>query len=123
LYTSLLFAVSSTSVVFLATTDVAVSSFARVRRVGSAISEGLMNFHISLLLADAIILIINKKGSQVSEWTSTTGFDDIVAIFRFLEQVMLFLNSFVFAECGRRRTYRNLVKLMIIQLFFSERMK
>ena len=123
MYTSLLFAVSSTSVVFLATTDVAVSSFARVRRVGSAISEGLMNFHISLLLADAIILIINKKGSQVSEWTSTTGFDDIVAIFRFLEQVMLFLNSFVFAECGRRRTYRNLVKLMIIQLFFSERMK
>ena len=91
--------------------------------MGSASSEGLMNFHTSLLPANAIVLIINKKGSQVSEWTSTTGFDDIVAIFRFSEQVMLFLNSFVFAECGRRRTYRNLVKLMMIQLFFSERMK
>ena len=63
MYTSLLFAVSSTSVVFLATTDVAVSGFARVGRVGSASSEGLMNFYTSLLLANAIVLIINKKGS------------------------------------------------------------
>jgi hypothetical protein len=63
LYISLLFAISLISVVFLATTDVAISGFARVRRVGSAISEGLMNFHISLLLANAIILIINKNGS------------------------------------------------------------
>jgi len=78
LYASLLFAVSLTSVVFLATTDVAISGFARVRRVGSAISEGSMNFYISPLLANAIVLIINKKGSQVSEWTSTTGFDDIL---------------------------------------------
>ena len=67
MYASLLFAVSSTSVVFSATTDIAISGSAKVRRVGSAISEGSMNFYISLLLADAIILIINKKGSQVSE--------------------------------------------------------
>ena len=123
MYASLSSAVSLTSVVFSATIDVAISGFAKVRRVGSAISEGSMNFYTSLLLADAIVLIINKKGSQVSEWTSTTGFDDIVAIFRFSEQVMLFLNSFVFAECGRRHTYRNLVKLIMIQLFFSERIK
>jgi hypothetical protein len=63
LYVSLSFAVSLTSVVFLATTDVAISSFARVRRVGFAISEGSMNFYTSLLLADAIVLIINKNGS------------------------------------------------------------
>jgi len=37
-----------------------------------------MNFHMSLLLADAIVLIINKKGSQVLEWTSITGFDSIL---------------------------------------------
>jgi len=67
LYISLSFAVSSTSVVFLATTNVAVGSSARVGRVGSAISEGSINFYISLLLANAIILIINKEGSQVSE--------------------------------------------------------
>ena len=67
MYVSLLFAVSLISVVFLATTDVAVSGFARVKRVGSAISEGSMNFYISLLLVNAIVLIINKKGSQVSE--------------------------------------------------------
>jgi hypothetical protein len=63
LYASLLFAVSLTSVVFLATTDVAISSSASVRRVGSAISEGSINFYISLLLANAIILIINKNSS------------------------------------------------------------
>jgi hypothetical protein len=45
------------------TTDVAVGGFARVRRVGFAISEGSMNFYISLLLADAIVLIINKNSS------------------------------------------------------------
>ena len=67
MYASLLSAVSLTSVVFLATTDVAVGGFTRVRRVGSAISEGSMNFYISPLLANAIVLIINKKGSQVSE--------------------------------------------------------
>jgi len=67
LYASLSSAVSSTSVVFLATTDVAISSSTRVRRVGSAISEGSMNFYTSLLPANAIVLIINKKGSQVSE--------------------------------------------------------
>jgi hypothetical protein len=63
LYTSLSSAVSLTSVVFLATTDVAVSGFARVRKVSSAISEGSINFYISLLLANAIVLIINKNGS------------------------------------------------------------
>jgi hypothetical protein len=63
LYTSLLFAVSLTSVVFLATIDVAVSGFARVGSVSSAVSEGSMNFYISLLLANAIVLIINKNGS------------------------------------------------------------
>jgi len=63
LYASLLFAVSLTSVVFLATIDVAVGGFARVSRVSFAVSEGSMNFHISLLLANAIILIINKNGS------------------------------------------------------------
>ena len=63
MYTSLLFAVSSTSVVFLAITDVAIGGFARVGRVGSVSSEGLMNFHTSLLPAEAIVLIINKKGS------------------------------------------------------------
>jgi hypothetical protein len=67
LYISLLFVISLTSVVFLATIDVAISGFARVGRVGFAVSKGLMNFYISLLLADAIVLIINKKGSQVSE--------------------------------------------------------
>jgi hypothetical protein len=67
LYTSLSSAVSSTSVVFLATTDVAISSSTRVRRVGSAISEGSINFYISLLLANAIVLIINKNSSQESE--------------------------------------------------------
>jgi hypothetical protein len=63
LYISLSFAISLISVVFLATIDIAVSGFARVRRVGSAISEGLINFYISLLLANAIVLIINKNGS------------------------------------------------------------
>jgi hypothetical protein len=63
LYASLLFAVSLTSIVFLATTDVAISGFTRVGRVSSAISEGSMNFYISLLLANAIVLIINKNGS------------------------------------------------------------
>jgi len=63
LYASLSSAVSLTSVVFLATTDIAISGSAKVGRVGSAISEGSINFHISLLLADAIVLIINKKGS------------------------------------------------------------
>jgi hypothetical protein len=63
LYVSLLFAISLTSVIFLATIDVAISGFAKVRRVGFAISEGSINFHISLLLANAIVLIINKKGS------------------------------------------------------------
>jgi hypothetical protein len=63
LYISLSSAVSLTSVVFLVTTDVAIGGFARVRRVGSAISEGSMNFYISLLLANAIVLIINKNGS------------------------------------------------------------
>ena len=83
--------------------------------MGSAISEGSMNFYTSLLPADAIVLIINKKGSQVLEWTSTTGFDDIFECnFQLLEQIWLFLNSFVFAECGMRRMYRNLVKLMMI---------
>jgi hypothetical protein len=67
LYASLSSAVSLTSVVFSATIDVAISGFAKVRRVGSAISEGSMNFYISLLPANAIVLIINKKGSQVSE--------------------------------------------------------
>ena len=78
MYASLSSAVSLTSVVFLATIDVAISGSAKVGRVGSAISEGSMNFYISPLLANAIVLIINKKGSQVSEWTSTTGFDDIL---------------------------------------------
>jgi hypothetical protein len=63
LYASLSFTVSLTSVVFLATTNVAISGFARVRRVSFAISEGSMNFYISLLLADAIVLIINKNSS------------------------------------------------------------
>ena len=63
MYASLSFAISLTSVVFLATIDVAIGGSARVGRVGSAISEGSINFHISLLLADAIVLIINKKGS------------------------------------------------------------
>ena len=63
MYISLLFAVSLTNVVFLATIDVAVGGFARVGRVGFTSSEGLMNFHTSLLLAEAIVLIINKKGS------------------------------------------------------------
>ena len=63
MYASLSFAVSSTSVVFSATTDVAVGGSARVGRVGSAVSEGSMNFYISLLLANAIILIINKNSS------------------------------------------------------------
>ena len=67
MYISLSFAVSSTRIVFLATIDVAVSGSAKVGRVGSAISEGSMNFYISLLPANAIVLIINKKGSQVSE--------------------------------------------------------
>ena len=67
MYASLSSAVSSTSVVFSATTDVAISSSARVGRVGSAISERSMNFYISLLPANAIVLIINKKGSQVLE--------------------------------------------------------
>jgi len=67
LYASLSFAISLTSVVFLATIDVAIGGFARVRRVGFTVSEGSINFHISLLLANAIVLIINKKGSQVSE--------------------------------------------------------
>ena len=78
MYVSLLSAVSSTSVVFLATTDVAVGRSARVGRVGSAVSEGSINFYTSLLPAEAIVLIINKNGSQVSEWTSTTGLDDMV---------------------------------------------
>jgi hypothetical protein len=63
LYTSLSFAISLTSVIFLAITNVAISGFARVRRVSFAISEGSMNFYISLLLADAIVLIINKNSS------------------------------------------------------------
>ena len=63
MYISLLFAISLTSIVFLVTTDVAIGGFARVRRVGFAISEGSINFYISLLLANAIVLIINKKGS------------------------------------------------------------
>jgi hypothetical protein len=67
LYASLLFAVSLTSVIFLATTNVAISSSAKVKRVSSASSKGLINFYISLLPANAIVLIINKKGSQVSE--------------------------------------------------------
>ena len=67
MYASLSSAVSLTSVVFLTTTDVAISDFAKVRRVSSAISEGSINFYTSLLLANAIVLIINKKGSQVSE--------------------------------------------------------
>jgi len=41
-----------------------------------------MNFHISLLLVDAIVSTTNKKGSQVLEWTSTTSFVDIVANLR-----------------------------------------
>jgi hypothetical protein len=60
---SFLFAISLTSVVFLATTDVAISELARVSKIGFILSEGLMNFHISLFLANAIVLIINKKGS------------------------------------------------------------
>jgi hypothetical protein len=67
LYISLSFAVSLTSVVFLATTNIAISGFARVKRVSFAISEGLINFYISLLLANAIILIINKNSSQELE--------------------------------------------------------
>jgi hypothetical protein len=63
LYASLSSAISLTSVVFLAITDIAVGGFARVRRVSSAISEGSMNFYMSLLPTDAIILIINKNGS------------------------------------------------------------
>jgi len=63
LYVSLLSTISLTSVVFLATIDVAVSGFAKVGRVGSAMSKGSMNFHISLLLANAIVLIINKNSS------------------------------------------------------------
>ena len=83
--------------------------------MGFASSEGLMNFYISLLPANAIILMINKNGSQESEWTSTTGLDDIFECnFQLLEQIWLFLNSFVFAECGMRRTSRNLVKLIMI---------
>jgi len=66
LYTSLLSAISLTSIVFLPTIDVAVSGFAKVGKVESASSKGLMNFYISLLPVDAIVLI-NKKGSQVSE--------------------------------------------------------
>jgi hypothetical protein len=67
LYISFLFAVSLTSVVFLATINVAISQSAKVSRVGFAISERLMNFYMSLLLAKAIVLIINKKGFQVLE--------------------------------------------------------
>jgi hypothetical protein len=53
--------------VFLAITDVAVSGSAKVSKVGFASSKGLINFYMSLLLVDAIILIINKNGSQESE--------------------------------------------------------
>ena len=63
MYISLSFAVSLTSVVFLAIIDVAVGGSARVGKVGSALSEGSMNFYTSLLPAEAIVLIINKKGS------------------------------------------------------------
>jgi hypothetical protein len=47
--------------------DVAISSSTKVRRVSSAISEGSINFYISLLLTNTIILIINKNSSQESE--------------------------------------------------------
>ena len=67
MYISLSFAISSTSIVFLATIDVAVSGSAKVSRISSILSKGLINFYISLFLAKAIVLIINKKGSQVSE--------------------------------------------------------
>jgi hypothetical protein len=63
LYASLSFAISLTSVVFLAITDIAISGFAKVSKVSFIISEGSMNFYMSLLLANAIVLIINKNGS------------------------------------------------------------
>jgi hypothetical protein len=63
LYASLLSAISLTSIVFLAITDVAVSGSAKVSKVGFASSKGLINFYMSLLLVDAIVLIINKNGS------------------------------------------------------------
>jgi hypothetical protein len=104
LYISLSSAVSLTSVVFSATTDVAIGGSTRVGRVGSAISEGSMNFHISLLLANAIVLIINKNGSQESEWTSTTGFVDMLLIL----QIASYLpNAEIVVQVGI------LVKLMI----------
>jgi len=63
LYISLLFAISSIGAVFLVTINVAISGPARVNKIGFALSKGLINFYMSLLLAKAILLIINKKGS------------------------------------------------------------
>ena len=124
LYVSLLFAVSLTNVVFLATIDVAVGGFARVGRVGFTSSEGLMNFHTSLLLAEAIVLIINKKGSQVSEWTSITGLDDI-----FRMQFSVIGADKAISEQLRFCRMRKVVRIqegkvkLIIQMIFSERIK
>jgi len=67
LYISLSFAISLTDVVFLAIIDIAISGLAKVSKISFILSKGLMNFYMSLFLAKAIVLIINKKGSHVSE--------------------------------------------------------
>jgi hypothetical protein len=59
--------ISLASIVFLATTDVAISRLAKVSKVSFALSKGSISFYISLLLANAIVLIINKNGSQESK--------------------------------------------------------